>query len=361
MEQHNVRVKKNPKTGALGAELETASVPVPCDKVQQIARDYYGLSGRAEWLWGEKDSNYRLMLEDGTAYLLKILNPAEDSLVTSMHSLALLHVERADPGIPTQRVIHTRDGATDFRLVADDGSERGVRMVTFAPGVAQRTAPQSPLQRWRVGALLGRLQKALKSFSHEAASHRITWDLKHAIGMREVLSTFADVHQRERLENAIDEFETTIVPVMDSLPAQVIHNDFNMENILVDTTMPDTITGIIDFGDMVHAPTLFDVGVAAAYQIGDESDPVGAMCDLIRGYRSESYLPDTEVPLVYTAAAMRLVMRLCIPKWRAQLFPEHAQRLTTQSASVWAQLARLDAIPRTVAIERLREANRKGA
>ncbi|MDK4732312.1 phosphotransferase [Rhizobium sp. CNPSo 3490] len=351
-------LQKKSKTGVLGAELETASVPVSCDKAQQIACDHYGLAGRATWLWGEKDSNFHLMLEDGTAYLLKILNPAEDPLVTSMHSLALLHVEEVDPGIPTQRVIRTRDGAADFRFVTDDGSERGVRMVTFAPGVAQRTAPRSPLQRRRVGTMLGRLQKALKSFSHEAASHRISWDLKHAVGMREVLPTFADLHQRTRLENAIDEFETAIVPLMNTLDAQVIHNDFNMENILVDTTMPDTITGIIDFGDMVHAPTLFDVGVAAAYQIGDESDPIGAMCDLIGGYRSECSLSDAEIPLIYKAAVMRLVMRLCIPRWRARLFPEHAQRLTTQSAGVWAQLARLDAVPRTVAIERLREANR---
>ncbi|WP_245362254.1 hypothetical protein [Rhizobium sp. NXC14] len=155
-------LQKKSKTGVLGAELETASVPVSCDKAQQIACDHYGLAGRATWLWGEKDSNFHLLLEDGTAYLLKILNPAEDPLVTSMHSLALLHVEEVDPGIPTQRVIRTRDGAADFRVVTDDGSERGVRMVTFAPGVAQRTAPQSPLQRRRVGTMLGRLQKALK-------------------------------------------------------------------------------------------------------------------------------------------------------------------------------------------------------
>ncbi|EJZ18523.1 phosphotransferase (plasmid) [Rhizobium sp. Pop5] len=350
--------QKKPKSGVLGAELETATVHLSCDQAEQIACHHYGLAGHATWLWGEKDSNFRLTLEDGTAYLLKILNPAENPLVTSMHSLALLHVEEVDPGIPTQRVILTRNGAADFRFVADDGTERGVRMVTFAPGVAQRTAPQSPLQRRRVGAMLGRLQKALKSFSHEAALHRITWDLKHAAGMREVLPTFCDVHQRTRLENAINEFEEAIVPVMNTLDAQVIHNDFNMENILVDTTTPDTITGIIDFGDMVHAPTLFDVGVAAAYQIGDESDPIGAMCDLISGYRSECSLSDGEIPLIYKAADMRLVMRLCITRWRARLFPEHAERLTTQNAGVWAQLARLDAIPRTVAIERLREAIR---
>ncbi|WDZ80390.1 phosphotransferase (plasmid) [Ensifer adhaerens] len=344
----------------LGAELETSAIAVPPDQAEQIARDHYGLIGRAEWLWGEKDSNYRLTLEDGTAYLLKILNPAEDPLVTSMHSEALLHVQAMDPGIPVQRIIRTRDGAADFRFVADDGGKRGVRMVTFVPGIAQRTAPNSPLQRRKVGALLGRMQKALKSFTHAAASHRITWDMKHAGGTRDLMPAFADPRERARLERAIDEFEAEIIPVLHSLPAQVIHNDFNMENILVDPARPQDITGIIDFGDMVHAPILFDVGVAAAYQIGAEHDPVEAMCDLIGGYCGECVLSDAEIALVYTAAVMRLVMRLAIPQWRARLFPEHAARFTIRSASVWAQLARLDAIPRESAIERLRAASRQG-
>ncbi|WP_235938115.1 phosphotransferase [Endobacterium cereale] len=348
----------NAAARVLGAELETGAIAVPPDQAERIALDHYGLTGKVEWLWGEKDSNYRLTLEDGTGYLLKILNPAEDPNVTSMHSKALLHVEAMDPGIPVQRIIRTKEGAADFRFVADDGGERGVRMVTFVPGMAQRTASHSPLQREKIGVLLGRMQKALKSFSHEAASHRITWDMTHAMGMRDLLPAFTDARERARLEKAINDFEAEIVPVIGALPAQVIHNDFNMENILVDPDRPDDVTGIIDFGDMVFAPNLFDVGVAAAYQIGAEAEPVEAMCDLIRGYRSQCTLSDAEIDLVYTAAVMRLVMRLAIPQWRAKLFPEDAERFTIRSASVWEQLARLDAIPKSQAIDRLRAADR---
>ncbi|MGE7368542.1 phosphotransferase [Neorhizobium sp. NPDC001467] len=348
----------HPAATVLGAELKTGADAVPPHQAEWIARQHYGLVGKAEWLWGEKDSNYRLTLEDGTAYLLKILNPAEDPQVTAMHSQALLHVEVMDPTLPIQRIIPTREGAADFRFTADDGGERGVRMVTFVPGMAQRTAPHSPLQRERIGALLGRMQKALKSFQHPAATHRITWDMTHATGMRDLMAAFTDSRQRGRLERAIDDFEAEIVPVMASLPAQVIHNDFNMENILVDPGRPDEITGIIDFGDMVHAPVLFDVGIAAAYQIGGEADPVEAMCDLVRGYRRECTLSDMEIARLHTAAVMRLVMRLAIPAWRARLFPKDAARLTVRSASVWQQLARLDAIPRTEAVARLRAANR---
>ncbi len=294
----------------LGAELKTGATAVPPDQAERIAREKYGLTGRAEWLWGEKDSNYRLTLADGTAYLLKVLNPAENPAVTSMHSQALLHVEAADPAIPIQRIIRTVDGEADFRMTDDEGGTRGVRMVTFVPGVSQKSQPHSARQRHRVGVLLARMQKALADFTHEAAHHRISWDMKHAGGMRELLPVFEDDAQRRRLEAAFDGFEQQVLPRMASLPAQVIHNDFNMENILVEEADPDTISGIIDFGDMVHAPVLFDVAVGAAYQIGFEGDPVEAMCDFLKGYATEKRLSAEEIELLYPAVQTRMLMRL---------------------------------------------------
>ncbi|MGA1830675.1 phosphotransferase [Rhizobium wenxiniae] len=342
----------------LGAELKTGATAVPPDQAERIAREKYGLTGKAEWLWGEKDSNYRLTLDDGTEYLFKVLNPAENPAMTSMHSQALLHVEAADPGIPIQRIIRTLDGEADFRMTDDEGGTRGVRMVTFAPGISQKSQPHSALQRYRVGVLLGRMQKALEGFTHETASHRITWDMKHAAGIRDLFSAFDDAAQRARLERAMDDFESLIVPRVAQLPAQVIHNDFNMENILVSEEDPDTISGIIDFGDMVHAPLLFDVAVGAAYQMGDAEDPVEAMCDFLKGYATEKTLSDDEIALLYPAVVTRMLMRLAIPEWRAQLFPEHRELYTRNSPTVWAQFARLDAISRDDAIARLTAACR---
>jgi hydroxylysine kinase len=342
----------------LGAELKTGVIAVPADQAERIALEHYGLVGRAEWLWGEKDSNYRLTVTEGDQagrdYLFKVLNPAEDPDVTAMHSQALLHMLAVAPDVPVQRIVPTAAGEADFLITADDGTARSVRMVTFVPGMAQRTAPHSAAQRHRIGVLLGQMQTALGSFTHKAAFHRITWDMKHAAGMRDLLPAFLDDTRRQRLERAIDEFDKIVVPAIGLLPAQVIHNDFNMENILVDPDHPDEITGIIDFGDMVLAPVVFDVAVAAAYQVGEADDPIAAICDFLEGYATEKTLSEAELAVLYPAIVMRLVMRLAIPQWRAKLFPEHAERYTIRSESVWAQLARLDAIPREDAMRRIR-------
>lgn len=344
----------------LGSELKTGAAPVPPERAEHLAREKYGFSGRAEWLWGEKDSNYRLTLENGTAYLMKILNPGEDPALTGMHSGALLHVEAVDPDIPVQRIVKTLDGEADFRIGADGGEARSVRMVTFLPGKAQISAPRSPLQRERIGMLMARLQRALESYAHRTAHHRISWDMKHAAGLRELFPVFADPVQRGHLERAMDEFESLVVPQMDTLRAQIIHNDFNMENILVAPDDPDTVIGIIDFGDMVHAPVLFDVAVGAAYQMGDEDDPVAAMCDFLKGYARLAKLSEREIRLLYPAVVMRLVMRVTIPEWRSTLFPQHRARYTRNSPAVWAQFSRLAAVSRHEAEERLAAAFDRG-
>ncbi len=330
------------EAGAVGAELKTEAVIVSPGEAEAIAREKYGLEGRAEWLWGEKDSNYRLALADGGEYLLKILNPAESRAVTSMHSQALLHVEARDPEIPVQRIIRTKEGEADFRMTDRAGQERSVRMVTFVPGTAQKSVAHSPAQRRAVGVWLARMQAALADFDHEAAHHRITWDMKHAASLRAILPAFGEQPIRARLERAMDDFDKRIIPVMDSLPAQIIHNDFNMENILIDPADPDRISGIIDFGDMVHAPLLFDVAVGAAYQMGEEEDPLAAICDFLEGYASLKSLSAMELELLYPATVMRLVMRMAIPEWRCGLFPEQRPFLTRNTPTVERQLARLD-------------------
>lgn len=339
---------------SVGAELKTTALIVSAEEAEAIAREHYGLEGRAEWLWGEKDSNYRLTLADGTEYLLKILTPGENPAVTSMHSQALVHVAARDPEIPIQHIIPTKTGEADFRMVDRSGQERSVRMVTFVPGEAQKGAPQSSVQRRAVGVWMARMQNALADFNHEAAHHRITWDMKHASTMRELLPAFGEQPIRTLLEKAVDAFDARVVPAMGHLPAQVIHNDFNMENILVDPSEPDRISGIIDFGDMVHAPVVFDVAVGAAYQMGEEADPVAAACDFLEGYASMKNLSDEELELLYPAIQMRLVMRLAIPEWRCSLFPDQRAFITRNSPTVERQWERLVSIGEAEATRRFR-------
>ncbi|MZI95958.1 phosphotransferase [Vibrio sp. CAIM 722] len=329
-----------------GAELKTKAVIIQPAEAQAIALEHYGLQGKVKWLWGEKDSNYQLTLTDGTEYLLKILNSGEAREVTQLHSKALLQVEQYDSGIPLQRIVKTCDGELDCRVNDNTGTERGVRLVTFVPGKAQTQFNRSSEQRKNVGRILARLQTALSPITLDSDLPPIIWDMSHASMMRGFIEFIDDIELRHRLTQALDCFDNEIIPVMDQLPTQFIHNDFNLENILVDQQCPNEVCGIIDFGDMAYAPVLFDTAVAISYQLGTSENVLDEACDVLKGYASVKSMSPLEIELLYPAIIMRIVMRLTISVWRATIFPDQKTHLLRFWPTLKTQLTLLDAIGR---------------
>ncbi len=61
-------------------------------------------------------------------------------------------------------------------------------------------------------------------------------------------------------------FTEHVLPRLGSVRAQVIHNDYHLYNVLVAPDDHERIVGIIDFGDMVHAPLVGELATAAAFQ-----------------------------------------------------------------------------------------------
>ena len=334
-------IRPSSPSAGLGAELQTASPVLSDAGIEELAREHFGLHGKAEWLWGEKDSNHRLTLDDGRTVLVKVLNPGELPATTSMHSQALLHVARVDPGIPVQRIVPALNGAPDIRIPDPDGGTRAVRVVTFLAGQALSTARHSAAQRRNIGLMIARMQQALASFEHPSSAHKITWDMTHSPELRAVFGCFDDGDERALLADCLDLFEEQVLPRRSLLPAQVIHNDFNSENILIDPADMDRVSGIIDFGDMVHAPRAFDVAIAATYILDDESEPVDAVFDMLGGYASIAPLTCPEIESLYPCMLARLVMRVAIPSWRASLFPDHAERLLRKHDLVRRSLNRM--------------------
>ncbi|PTW58984.1 Ser/Thr protein kinase RdoA (MazF antagonist) [Breoghania corrubedonensis] len=323
--------------------MQTASPVLPDSEIEDLVRTHFGLEGTAEWLWGEKDSNHRLTLGDKRTVLVKVLNPGEPPSTTDMHSRALLHVARADPGIPVQRIVPASNGAPDIRIPGPEGNTRAVRVVTFLPGQALSGATHSVAQRYNIGLMMARMQQALASFEHASASHKLTWDMTYSLDLRGVCNCLGEGEERAALTQCLDLFQDEVLPRLTQLPSQVIHNDFNSENILVDPADTDRVSGIIDFGDMVRAPRVFDVAVGASYILDDESEPVESVFDFLKGYASLARLTRPEIEVLYPCLLARLVMRLAIPSWRATLFPNQAERLLRKHDLVRRTLARVRA------------------
>src|SRR5690606_21444945 len=111
---------------------------------------------------------------------------------------------------------------------------------------------------------VGRIAVALSDFRHPAEAHELIWDMAGAARLRDLLGDIEDPDRRALAAAYLDRFDGVVAPALAGLRRQMVHADANPSNILVDPADPDTVTGLIDFGDAVRTVLATDVAVAAA-------------------------------------------------------------------------------------------------
>jgi Ser/Thr protein kinase RdoA (MazF antagonist) len=327
--------------------------------VADMARVRYGMEGSLKPLSGERDRNYLLQCAgNGARYMLKVSHPGETPLVADFQTQALLHIAVADPGLPVQRIVPTRDGVASFLWRAPDEVQRVVRMFSYLPGEPLPGVPRTPLQRVRLAQVLARLDRALAGFDHPAGALELPWDIQRADSVRGLLVHLDEPGQRALAEDVLRHFELHTKPVLPALRRQPIHNDLNIYNVLVDAEDTDRIAAILDFGDMVRAPLINDLAVAAAYQLGTADDPLVDVLPFVAAYHAVLPLARQEIDVLFSLMLARLVMVIAISGWRARRYPENAAYLLRNNAVSWSRLIACRRVDPQAATQALRQACR---
>lgn len=325
--------------------LATAPEPITAEEAEALAREHFGVEGRAKELTSERDQNFHLTTGDGPGYVLKFAHPAEDEAVTEFQTHGLLHIAKRDPGMVVPKVMLTRQGQSAIRLQQPGRATRTTRLLTFLPGRMLHDAPSTPRLRRNLGATLARLGLALRGYDHPRSDYPLLWDLKQAGGTRDLLA-HADAESRALVEPAIARFEAHVAPALPHLRSQVVHNDLNAHNVVVDPADPETVAGVLDFGDMIRTPLICDVAVAASYQVAQADGPLGGAVDFVAGYNAVSALEPEEIGLLADFIMTRMMISVLISGWRAQLYPENAAYILRNVGAARAGLARMVNLPR---------------
>jgi len=208
------------------------------------------------------------------------------------------------------------------------------RLVRYLPGVPLAEIQLQPPTLLRdLGRKLGQLDQALSDFDYPAVHRELHWDL--ANGNRvvdELAPLIEDTSPRELVLRCKVEFN-------DALRRSVIHGDANDYNVLVDPERM-TVTGLLDFGDMVYSYTAGDLAIAVAYVVLDKPDPRAAADEVIKGYSSEFVLLDEELEMLWPLARLRLAMSVCIAAYQLRQQPEN-EYLRISQRSIEGTLPRL--------------------
>ncbi len=326
-------------------------------EIALIAHDRYGLAGTSRRLRGERSHNTMIATADGRPFVLKIASARDSWDTVDFHAQALIHLERTTPGLPVARMVPTTDG--ELVPVLERGDERhAMRMVTFLPGITfDEDTPVTHRGLFHIGALVGALSAALADFDHPAAHLPMPWDIANGLivdpylwdGLGpDAIALLATV--RDRLEHVL---ETTR-----RLPQQVVHNDAHAGNLLRSDPASDVVSGVIDFGDLVHTAAAADLGVSGANLIPHQCDPAAGLGALVRGFHQHRPIDDDERAAIPELVLARLALSMLLTDYQIRHAPHIAHAVAAERPRLISNLERWSTLDPAHVADTLAEALR---
>ena len=99
----------------------------------------------------------------------------------------------------------------------------------------------------------------MQNFKYKNVRQSFEWDLQDLNPLIARVSHIESKSQQDLIHFHIERYLKNVNPFLNSLTKSFIHNDWNMNNILLDEH--SEASGIIDFGDMVHSFTVLEAAV----------------------------------------------------------------------------------------------------
>src|SRR5688500_1295903 len=253
-----------------------------------LARRLFGIDAEATPLPSERDQNFVLRTQAGDRFVLKVANSTDDRALLEAQNAALAHVARRSTLCP--RVIPTTDGWEIGTCETAHGVSHFVRLLTWLPGVPLASLDEHPPELLtNLGAAIAELDCALAGFDHPAIHRDFYWDLTNGLRLvREHAPSIGDPSLRALVQDLARRVESRDGARFARLRHAAAHNDPNDYNVLVDvppeggnygespvaSAFSRKITGMLDFGDMVHTYAVADLAIAVAYAILGKPDPL---------------------------------------------------------------------------------------
>ena len=284
----------------------------------------YGVAGTLGGLPGEHDRNFVVSVSGRARYIMKVMHAGCRPALVEMQVNAFECLSKYERPLPVPGVRRSLGGEAWLTRTAPDGTDRLVWLSTFLSGKRYCDVQPKPLTLIEaVGETLAQVDHALADFEHPTLDRTFDWDLRRSLWVRPHLGLI-DAGDRGHLDGVLTTFEHEVGPRLSMLPTSAIHNDANDYNLLVDVSNPNapSLSGLIDFGDMLRAPFVCELAVAGAYVVLDHPRPFDALSALVRGYERVRTLSDVELELLFPLVLTRLTVSVVNAAIRKRARPD---------------------------------------
>ena len=309
----------------------------------QLAAQLYGLRVEAQALPGEYDHNFHLVANNGAEFVLKVMGADRDAALVEAQCAALEQLADRAPALQMPRVCAALSGEKIATIRTPAGIPHLVWLLKYVPGnLLAKASPHSPGLLFSLGNLLGQVDAALADFVHPAAHREMKWDLAQAAWVKDFLHFVKEPARRTLVEHVLQRFENAVLPALPALRRSVIHNDANDYNVIVnDERSPlRQVVSVIDFGDLMHTATVFEVAIATAYALLDKPDPLASAAHVVAGYHSAYPLTEAEIALLFDLICARLMVSVVNSAQRKRLYPDDPY-ITISERPAWDALEKL--------------------
>ena len=322
--------------------------------VKRLAAELYGIQVSVKPLDSERDQNFLISDQEGNRFVFKISNRTDDWNVLDAQNKAMEHMAN-NKEVTWPEICTSLKGGKMTCVQSPTGTTHLVRMLTYLPGTFfAELDSHSPELLEDFGRFLGTMDKTLENFHHPALHRYLIWDLRNTADLENYLEEIKDIRQLNPVNYFLQQFKTFVIPAFPKLRTTIIHNDGNDYNVLVSED-GKKITGIIDFGDMVHTYTICELAVGIAYAIHRKDDPIETAARMVGSYHEVYPLTELELEVLFHLICARLCATVVVSAYRLKQRPGD-EYLKISVAPALEALEKLVTIHPQQAYHRFREA-----
>ena len=284
----------------------------------------------------ERDKNYLAKGVNYKNYVIKISNPKEslqqlkyqDTLIKHLRSNKKL--SKIYPQICHRNILFFKDK-----------KERScaVRILTYIDGKMYAKLKINIKIEKSFGKILALQSNHLQSFIHKDAIRKFIWDPSNIKWTKNFINLFKGF-DKELIKDAIYQHDHFVSKNKKNLKYSVTHGDPNNYNIVVGK---DKITGLIDFGDSVYAPSINDLAIALSYALMSSANFYQTLKNIIGNYNYICPINGKEIYSLLALIKSRLVISLVMSAKQRQKYPENLY-LSISEKNAWSLITKLHKI-----------------
>ena len=287
-------------------------------------------------LESERDKNFLLIDDSKKKYILKVSNSEESKAFLNLQDYVLSQLGKR-PSINKFIPKKIHSSIKSFKDL--NGKKCFVRILSYVEGKMYASVNHNSLLEVSLGSLLGNLSNELKNIMKKAALRKFQWDPSSIKWISKEIEMFKG-EKKEIIKKNLLEHNFFVIKNINKLRFSLTHGDANNYNLVVSG---GKISGLLDYGDIIYAPTINDLAISLSYALMNKDNLFSTLKNIICSYHKIFLISFDEIFSLITLVKARLTITVVMAEKQRKKFPDN-KYLSISETDAWKLLKKLNLI-----------------